>query len=335
MRSLIALLLMCFYSLTYAQDAPNFTVTDASGKVHKLYEDYLNKGKIVVLKIFFVDCPPCNAIAPATQQKYVDWGNGNSNVQFIEMTNKIGDTDARVNVYKNKHGITFPSISSEGGSLDAIVPYTNGTFGIWFGTPFFAVIAPTKKVTYDILFNNMDIILQSLGAKKTPPTNAISLSITSPLSQLPQGVSYHLKSSSNPSVNYNITQLTNGSNQFNYPSTTFPEVADPIVVLESTAPAFSSLLTVTDLVNIRNHVLTTVPLTKESQKIAADVNGDGKVSAADLVNIQRVIAGLSTVFPNNVPSYKLIPSQIPISVPSQGGGTISIAGELIKMGNVK
>ncbi len=335
MKIFTSIFLVFFYTITRAQDAPNFTVTDASGKVHKLYEDYLNKGKLVVLKIFFVDCPPCNAIAPATQQKFVEWGSGNGNVQFIEMTNKIGDTDLRVNAYKTKHGITFPSISSQGGSLEAIIPYTNGTFGIWSGTPFFAIVSPNKKVTYDILFSNLNIVLESLGAKKIAPPNTVSLSITSQLSQLPQGVSYHLKSTSNAAVNYNITQLTNGSNQFSYPSTLFPEVADPIITLETTAQAGSLLLNVTDLVTIKNHILGTALMTKETQKIASDVNGDGKISVSDILIIQKVIAGINSSFPNGVPSYKLYPSQLPLSVPSQGGGTITLSGELIKMGNVK
>ncbi|HQX45177.1 MAG TPA: hypothetical protein PK209_11520, partial [Saprospiraceae bacterium] len=47
-----------------AAKAPDFTITDYNNKVHKLYSDYLNKEKVVVLKLFFVACPPCNAIAP-------------------------------------------------------------------------------------------------------------------------------------------------------------------------------------------------------------------------------------------------------------------------------
>jgi AhpC/TSA family/Dockerin type I domain len=335
MRSLFTLLFVISITVIHAQDAPNFNVTDASGKVHNLYNDYLNKGKYVVLKVFFVDCPPCNTIAPSTQQKYVEWGSGNNDVQFIEMTNKIGDTDSRVNQYKSKHGITFPSISSQGGSLDAIIPYNNGTYGIWSGTPLFVVITPSKKVTYDVLFSNLEIVLESMGAKKAAPPNNIKLSIASPVAQLPQGVSYLLKSKSNPSISYNITQLTNGTNEFTYPSTSIPAFDNPVLVLQSTAPAGSPLLSVLDLVAIRNHIFSTTPFTQEVQKIAADVTGDGKISAADMLAIQKAISGVSTTFPNNGPSYKLYPSQIPLTVPSQGGGNVTMTGNLIKMGNVK
>ncbi len=334
MKFRITILVLLFLSIAKAQTVPNFNVTDSNGKVHKLYEDYLDKGKVVVLKIFFVDCPPCNAIAPATQQKYIDWGAGNSNVQFIEMTNKIGDISDRVNVYKTKHGITFPSIGSDGGALDAILPYTNGTFGPWYGTPFFAVIAPNKKVNFDALFNNLNALISAAGGTMLAPSNKVTINTTG--SSLPSsGISYFLKSASNSAVSYNITQLTNGSNVFDYPSTLFPVVANPIITLESTAPAFDPALTVLDLIAIRSHILGTIPFTSEVQKIAADVNGNGKISASDLVILQKAIAGFITNFPNNVPSYKLFPSQIPFTAPAQGGAQITVSGEVIKMGNVK
>jgi peroxiredoxin len=336
MKTTFTLLAFLIIGFIYGQNqAPNFTVTDTGDKTHKLYEDYLDKGKIVVLKIFFVDCPPCNSIAPAVQQKYLEWGSGNGNVQFIEITNKIGDNNNKVKNYKNKHGISFPSVSSEGNALSTVEPYINGTLGQWSGTPFFAVITPDRKIVYDVLFNNLNAIVANAGGTMLAPPNTVSLNISSVFTTLPAGVSYHLKSATDPAINYNITQLTSGTNQFSYPSAVFPEVTDPIVVMESTANAGNSVLSVSDLVAIRNHILATIPFVINNQKIASDVNNDGKISVADLVVLQKVIAGILTNFPNNVPSYKLIPSQIPLTVPAQGGGTISINAELIKMGNVK
>jgi Dockerin type I domain len=177
--------------------------------------------------------------------------------------------------------------------------------------------------------------LESLGAKKVAPPNNIKLSIASPVTPLPSGVSYHLKSTSNPSINYNITQLTNGSNQFTYPSPSIPAFDDPILVLQSVAPAGSLLLSVSDLLAIRNHILGTAIFVQEVQKIASDVNGDGKISAADMLALQKVISGASVTFPNNGPSYKLYPPQIPLTIPSQGGGNVTLTATLIKMGNVK
>ena len=96
MKNIIPIFFLFTHLVLSAQQAPDFNVTDTENKVHRLYADYLDQGKVVVFKIFFVNCPPCNAIAPAFQQKYVQWGSGTGNVQFIEMTNKIGDTNPYV-----------------------------------------------------------------------------------------------------------------------------------------------------------------------------------------------------------------------------------------------
>ena len=335
MRSFVIVIFLLFTLRLMGQLAPNFNVKDTGNKTHRLYEDYLDQGKVVVFKVFFVNCPPCNTIAPAVQQKYVEWGSGNGNVQFIEMTNKIGDTDPYVIGYKNKHGLTFPSISSDGGALTAIIPYTDGTFGLWSGTPLFVVIAPNKTVHYDVLFSNLNTIIGIAGGTIAKPPTTVNLGITSPVNPLPPGVSYILKSANSTSPKYNITSLTGGSNQFTYPSTTFPEISNPVIELESTAEAKSSLLSVTDLVAIKNHVLGIALLTDQKQIIAGDVNGSGHLSVSDIVAIQKVILGTVNKFPNNTPSYKLLPAQIPFTVPQQGGGTVTIQGELLKMGNVR
>lgn len=335
MKNFILFLALLSYLNLSAQLAPDFTVTDTDNNVHKLYANYLDQGKVVVLKVFFVNCPPCNSIAPAFQQKYVEWGSGNGNVQFIEMTNKIGDTNPIVKEFKLKHGITFPSISSEGGALAAVQPYMNGTFGLWSGTPMFAVIAPNKKVYYDVLFNNLNNVIMAAGGTMTAPPTTVKLNVAFQNQALPQGVSYILKPAASNSPRYNLTQLTNGTHQFSYPTAAIPEMLNPVVVLESNAAAASSSVTVTDLVAIRNHILGTQILPLPSQRLAADVNGSGNISVTDLVAIQKVIGGLITQFPNNQPSYKMIPESIPLNLPPGGGGTVTLTGELIKMGNVK
>lgn len=133
-----------------AQTAPDFTVTDSWGQPHSLYADYLNQGKTVVLKIFYVACPPCNSIAPFLEPLYQDWGGGQADVQFIELSIKQNDTDAMVNNYKSMHGTTYPAAGGQGNSVAATIPYTNGTFGLWTGTPTFVVIAPDGTLDYDV-----------------------------------------------------------------------------------------------------------------------------------------------------------------------------------------
>lgn len=54
-----------------------------------------------------------------------------------------------------------------------------------------------------------------------------------------------------------------------------------------------------DLVVIQRHILGTQKLTSPFKMIAADVNANGSISASDLVELRRVILGISNKFSNN------------------------------------
>ena len=130
MKYLSSIVFLFLTQLIFAQiPAPDFTVTDTDGVEHTLYEDYLNNGTTVVLKIFFVACPPCNSIAPSVQSLYEDWGEGDFDVEFMELTNKTFDNDADVIGFKNMHGLTFPGISADGGSIEVVDTLTSGNWG--------------------------------------------------------------------------------------------------------------------------------------------------------------------------------------------------------------
>lgn len=147
-----------------AQTAPDFTVTDSWGNTHSLYSDYLNLDKTVVLKIFYVACPPCNSIAPHLEPLYQTWGGGQADVQFIELSIKADDSDAEVSAYKLSHGTTYPAAGGEGNSVPATAPYTNGTFGLWGGTPTFVVIAPDGTLQYDVYGVGIQGTIEALNA---------------------------------------------------------------------------------------------------------------------------------------------------------------------------
>lgn len=181
-----------FSIATLFGQAPDFSVTDSKGNSHALYPQYLNEGKTVLLKIFYTSCPPCNQIAPHLEPLYQDWGAGEHEVQFIELSIQSFDDNQRVNNYKATHGTTFPAAGSEGGSLDAVAPYLNDEFGQFTGTPTFVVISPDGSVNFDISgfgtsgkIQALDEAIAATGAQKPVETgvqghlaNNASLKIT-------------------------------------------------------------------------------------------------------------------------------------------------------------
>ena len=119
-----------------AATAPDFTVTDSGGKTHHLYADYVNKGKVLVLEIFFTTCPPCATHAPYWQSLYDTMKSRYpGRVEFMMLTNKSFDLNANVNQYISSKGLTMPGIGVEGGSLVAVQPYEGNQFGTFTERP--------------------------------------------------------------------------------------------------------------------------------------------------------------------------------------------------------
>ncbi len=144
------------HNQTAPEPAPNFTVMSSPTTSHRLYEDFLNQGKTVVLELFFVDCPPCNAFAPFMNGLYDEWGHGEEDVEFIALNVRNTDNFMDVAAYQMKHEHDWLAISKEGESLEAIIPYTNGTYGMYLGTPTIVVIAPDGTVNYRPNGTNLD-----------------------------------------------------------------------------------------------------------------------------------------------------------------------------------
>ncbi|MEL6988614.1 MAG: redoxin domain-containing protein, partial [Bacteroidota bacterium] len=172
-------ILLSFAGMAMAQNAPNFSVTDSKGTEHRLYEDYTDQGKTVVIKIFHTSCSICARIAPRTQSLYEDWGEGSLDVEFFELSNRGSDTDARVNSWKSNYNLTFPGVGADGGSLQAIAPYRDGTFGEYIYQPTYIVIGPDKSVQFDIgrgmndedKIDAIDAAIESTGARRPGTTS--------------------------------------------------------------------------------------------------------------------------------------------------------------------
>jgi thiol-disulfide isomerase/thioredoxin len=170
MRPVFAFLLILFcLQPDYAQKkARDFKVTTTDKKTIELYKDYLNQGKLVVLKIMFVDCPPCNDIAPYISTLYKKYGSGKNKVEFIELSNKAWDADPAVIGYKLKYDLPCPSVSNDGGSVTAAALYSDNYYGSFYGTPTFIVIKPNGDVNFDprgVSSSNTSVLLDTAIAQ--------------------------------------------------------------------------------------------------------------------------------------------------------------------------
>lgn len=308
MKKKLVLLLYIIPILGFSTKAPDFTVTDYNNKIHKLYADYLNKEKVVVLKIFFVDCPPCNSIAPLMQPIYTKWGAGNGRVQFFEMTTMSFDNNAYVKTYADKYGITFPGIGSDGGALTAVAPYKdNKTFGSWYGTPTFVVIAPNGEVNYGIPFGKSNTVLldTAIAQALRIPSNdsgggskckdSFQIKVFNPYSSnfKEKVVTFDLYNSGNPKYD-----LLNGLYNCEF---FYPAYKDNYVVgLE--IPSSSNLsdlegISTQDILLIQKYILGIKPL-NNLQLVLGDVNNNGVVSSSDISEIRKLILGV-------IPSFKV------------------------------
>jgi lysyl endopeptidase len=98
---------------------------------------------------------------------------------------------------------------------------------------------------------------------------------------------------------------------------------------------FTNGLSVFDIVELSKHVLNVVPFTNPAKWIAGNINGNGAVTTADIVELRKMILGIYTNFPQNT-SWRFwsasfvfpnppVPSSLPASVEIPVG-TTNISG---------
>lgn len=286
-----------------SQQAANFVVTDVHGVTHDLYADHLDQGKTVMIELFFTTCPPCISIASFAESLYQEWGAGQGDVEFIKITTQSFDNDAKILDFDDQYGVTFPGVSVEGGAMDAIVQFTDGTFGPFYGTPVFIVIAPDGTVTYDISFNNLGDVIESTGAVglETIPPAMIDVKMNGILGNtisIPSIAKVWLKSYSNPNIAYDLGNITNNSFTFEYPIPTLGNISNPYIEVESIATPGAGLSAL-DLAVLQKHVLDVQLITNQYKLAAADINKSGSVSALDIIELVKVTLGVQTGFNNN------------------------------------
>ncbi|MFT4536727.1 MAG: thiol-disulfide isomerase/thioredoxin [Saprospiraceae bacterium] len=339
MKHLITLFFLSISAIAYTQTAPDFQITDSDGVVHNLYADHLDQGQTVVLKLFFTTCPPCIQLAPWMEEKYQNWGAGQFDVEFIELSILTSDSNADVAQYKIDRGITFPGAGFDGGGKDAAEIYKSGQFGPYFGTPSLVIIAPNGSVNQGFSYDDFDSLIAATGATGmsgggggTDEVTTYNVSSTIPTTSVPDNLKYILKPANADNPTYDILAITGGVLNFDYPSLAFPELEDPVIVIEVEGDIVDNTVKPHDLVQIRKHILELEPFTEEYQLLAADLNSDGQIKPHDLLTLQKALLGLITEFPNGTPSWISIPAEI--SLTESLGNTINLDFQLIKVGNV-
>ncbi len=318
-----SLFLVFTVTLSYTQNAPDFTVTDSQGNEHVLYADYLNQGKTVLIEIFFTTCPPCITLAPYFEDFYQEWGAGEHDVEFFTLSDKSFDHDANINTYKSTYGMTFPGAGVDGGSLQAVEPYKANQFGQFTGTPTFIVIAPDGSVTFDVFgsgitgqYDALDEALLATGAvKPTEDTMVVVEPVVfsgavrkSDDQATMSGVIVDIFASAMPEspILQSDTTDSNGQIEFSFLPDEIPANA---VVRARKNGLVTNGMTALDLLAIQKHLLNITPFTTGAQLLASDANGSNSLSALDLLVFQKLILSIETEFPDGVNWY-FIPEHI-------------------------
>lgn len=203
-----------FFSLflvatVWSQTVQDFTVTDTNGKEHSLYSDYLDQDRIIVLKLYWAGCPPCNSTAKDVQALYEKWEGGSGKVEFLALATQSFEGDAQTISYISRHSITFPMASPDGNSLDAIAQFD------FSGTPTYIIVAPDRSMIFDPSgLDGVDNAISSLINIEVPdcPTTDIVISSAADLesyrTQYPNCTNY----AGNITVNGNVSNLMGLSN---------------------------------------------------------------------------------------------------------------------------
>lgn len=291
-KSYLLSLALFFQTALLATPAPDFTVTTSDGQTRKLYQDYVNQQKVVVLEIFFTTCPPCSAHAPHFQTLYQNMqATYPGKVEFMLLSELSADTDPVVNAYLAAKSLTMPAAGSSGGSLAAVQPYKSGNFGPFFATPTFIVIAPgTGEVFFDIRGSSaqqtMGLISQKIS-ELLPVTQDCFLKsyFDNPVSDVQITVDAPaFDTTFTASGSYSVSDIAEIQSA-SYTITPF-KGDNPLL-------GFSTF----DLILMSKHILGITPLTEPWQLIAADMNCSGAITTSDIVEGRKLILGINNGFP--------------------------------------
>lgn len=293
------LIIVSLSSFMWAQTppplAPDFTITTSDGAQRNLYTDYLDKDKSVVLKLFFTTCPICIEMAPLMEPFYYEWGSGTGPMELISLSTQANDSNDDVSRYKAMLGHSFPGAGNDGGSLTAIQPYTNNTYGFFAGTPTFVVIAPDKVVTYNpkgsnfaATIDSIDQALRRTGITKPAVDFQLTGTITTPDSGMVKGIKVKVRDLAPDTI------FTDSSGRFDF--ITAMVARDNYRLQFEKNDDHNNGVTTFDVVKVQQHVLGIAPLTSPYELLAADVDRSGVITVADILQLRRIVLHVDVKF---------------------------------------
>lgn len=145
----LAAILSCGMLFAQTTTVPNFTLTSSTGQKFDLYVE-LNKGKTIVLDLWYNECGWCQSYAPTVEQAYTAHGSGTGNIDFWGINTK-GQSDASINTYKTTYGVSnkcFGGTASTNAKSKTFLAFNPG--GGSYGTPAYVVVCPNKKGWWNV-----------------------------------------------------------------------------------------------------------------------------------------------------------------------------------------
>lgn len=147
MKKIFTLLFISFtLSGIQAQTALDFSFTDVDGVEHKL-SDALAEDKVVLLDFFFVDCPPCIALAPEIDALIADYDFEGTTVEVWAISDRDSNEKIKGSVFNSTHPNHFVG-GVEGMGAEAVELYSSNFS--FYGFPTYSIICKDNSITWDI-----------------------------------------------------------------------------------------------------------------------------------------------------------------------------------------
>ncbi len=144
MKKLFTLIIAIFLCInvkaqTSLTEAVDFTVTDCYGEEIRLF-DILDRGQYVLIDFFFMNCTPCQTVAPKVVEAYKALGCNQHEVFFMEIS-PVDNNDV-CQWWAERYEVEYPTVGQFGGGGDVDYIYGISSY------PTFVLIAPDRSIAF-------------------------------------------------------------------------------------------------------------------------------------------------------------------------------------------